>query len=321
MPRNSFLPSINVRENSFYSKNSENASRELDSTEDVLWKTPSLKFPPRPAADCWERRNRRLGEHNNEISLLLGHDGFITTFPKSDTSKTKRVIDIDEFVRNYVYIRENQTVSFKTSNSILLTRKDSTDFDRFSGKRKSKDTSFPPLEFTDEVIRCRGDPCLLSYNSTDMEDFYKLKGQRNSRKKKRKAKSRTSSRSMGFPPKHKLCMSSKKISEELSLPPKPSCSWKKELIEESIRPQPVKSTHIWEKYVLGLISKQTAQWIANQCCIGQQKSRLINFLDEKYEIENNAAEDGTATVYKLLSINDDAISPPMKKDKLIPTVD
>lgn len=295
MSRNSFLPTINVRENSFYSKNNENASRERD----VLWKTPSLKFPLRPAADYWE---------------------IITAFPRGDTSKTKSVIDIDEFVRNYVHIRENQILSFETSNGVLLTTNPGTDFHRLSDKNNSKDVSLPPLEFTDEVIRCRGDPRLSSYNSTDMEDLYKLKGHRNPRKK-RKAKSRTSSKSMGFPPQHKLCMSSKKICEDLSLSPKPSCSWKKELIKESIRPRPVKSTHIWEKYVLGLISMQTAQWIANQCCTGQQRSRLIDFLDEKYKIENNAAEDGTATVFKLLCINDDAISAPLKKDKLIPTVD
>ena len=316
MSRNSFLPTINVRESSFYSKNNENASRELD----VLWKTPSFKFPLRPAADYWERGNSRLGVHSNELSLLLGHDGLITAFPRGDTSKTKSVIDIDEFVKNYVHIRENQILSFETSNGVLLTRKPSTDFHRLSDKNNSKDLSLPPLEFTDEVIRCRGDPCLSSYHSTDMEDLYKLKSHRDSRKK-RNAKSRTSSKSMGFPPQHKLCMSSRKISEDLSLSPKPSCSWKKEPVEERIRPRPVKSTHIWEKYVLGLISKQTAQWIANQCCTGQQRSRLIDFLDEKYEIENNAAEDGTATVYKLLCINDDAISAPMKKDKLIPTVD
>lgn len=316
MSRNSFLPTINVRENSFYSKNNENASRERD----VLWKTPSLKFPLRPAADYWERRTSHLGVHSNELSLLLGHDGFITAFPRGDTSKTKSVIDIDEFVRNYVHIRENQILSFETSNGVLLTTNPSTDYHRLSDKNNSKDVSLPPLEFTDEVIRCRGDPRLSSYNSTDMEDLYKLKGHRNPRKK-RKAKSRTSSKSMGFPPQHKLCMSSKKICEDLSLSPKPSCSWKKELIKESIRPRPVKSTHIWEKYVLGLISMQTAQWIANQCCTGQQRSRLIDFLDEKYKIENNGAEDGTATVFKLLCINDDAISAPLKKDKLIPTVD
>lgn len=310
------MPTINVRENSFYSKNNENASRELD----VLCKTPSLKFPLRSAADYRERGTRHLGVHSNELSLLLGHDGFITAFPRGDTSKTKSFIDIDEFVRNYVHIRENQILSFETSNEVLLTRKPSTDFHRLSDKNNSKDVSLPPLEFTDGVIRCRGDPRLSSYNSTDMEDLYKFKGHRNSRKK-RKAKSRTSTKSMGFPPQHKLCMSSKKISEDLSLSPKPSCSWKKEPIKESIRPRPVKSTHIWEKYVLGLISMQTAQWIANQCCTGQQRSRLIDFLDEKYKIENNAAEDGTATVYKLLCINDDAISAPLKKDKLIPTVD
>jgi len=212
-------------------------------------------------------------------------------------------------------ISMNLSVIMFTSERI----KPSKDFHPLSDKNNSKDVSLPPLEFTDEVIRCRGEPCLSSYNSTDMEDLYKLKGHRNSRKK-RKAKSRTSSKSMGFPPQHKLCMSSKKISEDLSLSPEPSCSWKKELIKESIRPRPVKSTHIWEKYVLCLISKQTAQWTANQCCTGQQRSRLIDFLDEKYKIENNAAEDGTATVYKLLCINDDAISA-LKKDKLIPTVD
>ena len=317
--KNSILPPINDGPNSSLSKDGEGASREGNpQTLDFLWKNPSLKLIRTP--DCRGKRSRVLGQQRNELSTFLCQD--ITTFPTRDTSKTKRAIVVNEFVKNYVYIREScQDLPFEVtgSSSSFAIRKYGRHLNRLSNKNQFKEISLPPLEFTEEVIRCRGDPCLSSYFSADVKELYKIKGLCISRQQNRPTPSNVRAKRRGFPPKHKLCISSEKDVKLLSILMKPKCPRKKELVEDKIEPQAVKSTHVWEKYVLGLISKETAQWIANQCCTGEQRSRLIDFLDEKYEIED-VAKNGAATVHKLLAINDDAISPPVKKDKQIAIV-
>lgn len=46
--------------------------------------------------------------------------------------------------------------------------------------------------------------------------------------------------------------------------------WKKEIEENIFKMQVGKLVYLWEKYVLGFISKQIVQWIVNQCFIGEQ---------------------------------------------------
>lgn len=243
----------------------------------------------------------------DEERSFLGYD--ISTPEMSKATKRNRAIDINEFVRSYVHIRESQLPPLKPSMQRSLVKRDNRSLNYLLTEKKPKEISLPPLEFTEQVISKRGDPCLSSYFSTDMKKLYKLKGLSISKQRK---KDRSEAKRVS-PKKHRLCMPSETSKDELNFPSKSKYSWRKEPEETNIDRQAGKSSHLWEKYVLGLISKQTAQWIANQCSTGEQRGRLISFLDEKYEIED-VEKDGTATVYKILSINDDAVSPP-RRDK------
>ena len=299
--KHSSLPTVNGRRNSSFSKVDARCSqKQRHYATDFLWKNPSLKFPRTP------EQLERGKEYLNEKRLFLGCD--ISTPEMSKATKRNRAIDINEFVRSYVHIRESQLPPLKPPTQRPLAKRDNGSLDNLLTKKKPKEISLPSLEFTEEVISSRGDPCLSSYFSTDMKKLYKLKGLSISKQRK---KDKSDAKRI-LPKKHRLCMPSK-TSKELNFAPKFKYSWRKEVEEKNIDSQVGKSSHLWEKYVLGLISKQTAQWIANQCSFGEQRGRLISFLDEKYEVED-VEKDGTATVYKILSINDDAVSPP-RKDK------
>ena len=300
--RNSSLPTVNGRRNSSFSEvDSRSSQKQRHYATEFLWKNPSLKFPRTP--EQLERRKKHLDEERS----FLGYD--ISTPEMSKATKRNRAIDISEFVRSYVHIRESQLPLLKPPMQCSLVKRDNGSLNYLLTKKKPKEISLPPLEFTEEVISNRGDPCLSSYFSTDMKKLYKLKGLSISKQRK---KDRSEAKRVS-PKEHRLCLPSKTSKDELNFPSKSKYSWRKELEETNIDRQAGKSSHLWEKYVLGLISKQTAQWIANQCSTGEQRGRLISFLDEKYEIED-VEKDGTATVYKILSINDDAVSPP-RRDK------
>ena len=307
--RNSVLPSVNGRlDASFLKYRSSPSQKQHHFATDIMWKNPSLKFPKK---SCHlERRKRHLGEQRRDLDSFLGYD--VSTSQLRETEKGNKAIDIDEFVRSYVHKRESHLPLLKPSQRTLVQRNNIVPDCLFTSKNP-REINLPSLEFTEEVIASRADPCLSSYFSVDTKKIYKLDGLSISKEQKKKLKSKANAKRI-FPQKHKLCIPSE-TSKELSFTSsRARCSWRKELHETNTGEVAGKVTHLWEKYVLGLISKQTAQWIANQCSTGEQRSRLINFLDEKYNVED-VARDGAATVFKILSINDDAVSPPDKREK------
>lgn len=306
--RNSFLPSINGGRFSSSSKAAAITSQKHHHTTDFMWKNPSLKYPWRKQKD---RQKGNFAGLPNKPELFLGYD-ISTPIEMSEITARNRAIHVDDFVKNYACKKELELPSFNPQQRYLVKRK--TRMPEFvCAKQKLKEISILPLEFTEEVIRCRADPRLSSYFSTDMKKLYKLKNLSISATRTTKDKSSKAGSKRILPQRHKLCMPDEKANSKLKLPPKSKYSWRKEVEENTFKNQVGKSTHLWEKYVLGLISKQTAQWIANQCSSGEQRGRLVGYLDEKYEIKN-LEKDGTATVNKILSINDDALSLP-KKDK------
>lgn len=303
--RNSVLPSVNGRQDASFLNYRSNPSHKQHHSADILWKNPPLKFPKK---SCHlERRKRYLGEQRRD--LFLGYE--VSTPQLRETGKGNRPIEINEFVRSYVHKRESQLPLLKPSQRTLVQRNNIVPDCLFVSKRP-REINLPTLEFTEEVIASRADPCLSSYFSVDMKKIYNLDGLSISKKQKKKSQSKANAKRI-FPQKHKLCMP-RETSKDLVFTSKARCSWRKELHETTTREVAGKVTHLWEKYVLGLISKQTAQWIANQCSTGEQRSRLIDFLDEKYNVED-VARDGAGTVFKILSINDDAVSPPFKREK------
>ena len=301
----SFLPAVRGGRISSVSRIAAKECQEQSySISDWMWKNPSL-------IKCrhMERRKRNLGEPQNNPELFLGYK--IWTSKIGENEKRNEAIDINPFVMNYVHDRQSQLALVKS-----VSKRNSRSPECLFMKKEPKKILLPSLKFTEEVISCRGDPCLSSYFSTDMKKIYALgdlsinKDGKN--KERRKVKKRHA-----LPQKHGLYMPSG--NKEPAFRSKPKYNWRKKQDENDLpKDLPGKSTHLWEKYVLGLISRQTAQWIANQCSTGEQRGRLINFLDEKYKIED-VEKDGAATVYKILPINDNAVSP-VRKDKQTSTV-
>ena len=304
--KNSFLPAVKGGRISSFSKVAGACSlqKQRHSATDFMWKNPSFKYPRR--AVHMERRKSYFGEQQHNPELFPNYE--ISTPEDSEAAKRNRAVDINEFVRSYVHNRQSQLPPLRPPLRCLVKRSNILR-DCFHAKKKSKEISLPPLKFTEEVIISRGDPCLSSYFTTDMKKLYTLKDLSISKQRQKKEKSKRNVKPI-LPQKHKLCMPGE-ASKEKGFPLKSKCFWRKELEEMNFEDQAEKSTHLWEKYVLGFISKQTAQWIANQCSTGDQRSRLISFLDEKYKIED-AEKDGSATVYKILSLNDDCVSPPTR---------
>ena len=304
--RNSFLPSIKGGRLSSSPKAAVISSQKQRYVTGLMWKNPSLKY-------AWENhrngRKRHLTQLPNRSKLFPSYD-----YSAPETSEITATFHIDDFVKNYVHKRELELPSVKRQHSSLVKGKLGIEECCYADKKMLKEVSNLPLEFTEEVIHCRADPSLSSYFSADMKDLYKFKDLSISTKQRRnKDKLKENSKRI-VPQRHKLCMPDEK-SKEMKFPRKTKYTWTKETEENTLTNQVGKSTHLWEKYVLGLISRQTAQWIANQCSTGEQRGRLIGYLDEKYEIKD-LEKDGTATVNKILSVQDDIISLP-KKEKYV----
>ena len=296
--RNSVLPSIKGGRFSSSSKAAMIFSQKQSYATGLMWKNPSLKY-------AWENqrngRKRHLAQLPNRSELFPSYD--VSTPEMSEITTT---FHINDFVKNYVRKRERELPPVKRQQSSLVKEKMRTQECCCASKKTFKEVSYLPLDFTEEVIHCRADPSLSSYFSADMKELYNFKDLSITTKKRTNKDKLEGNSKRIVPQKHKLCMPDDK-SKGMKLPRKSKYTWRKETEENTFTNQVGKSTHLWEKYVLGLISKQTAQWIANQCSSGEQRSRLIGYLDEKYEIKD-LEKDGTATVNKILSVHDDIIS-------------
>lgn len=304
--RNSFLPSIKGGRLSSSSKAAVISSQKQRYATGLMWKNPSLKY-------AWENqrngRKQQLAQLPNRSQLFRSYD-----YSTPKTSEITTTFHINDFVQNYVHKRELELPPVKRQQSSLVKEKVGTQECCYANKKMLKEVSSLPLEFTEDVIHFRADPSLSSYFSADMKDLYNFKDLSISTKQPRNKDKLKGNSKRIVPQRHKLCMPDDK-SKEMKIPQKSKYTWRKETEENALTYQVGKSTHLWEKYVLGLISKQTAQWIANQCSTGEQRGRLIGYLDEKYEIKD-LEKDGTATVNKILSVHDDIISLP-KKEKCV----
>ena len=312
--RHPFLPFINGdRYSTSTAKRAANSSqKQPHAVDDVMWKNPSLKKPWKYQRETEE--STKFGDLQYKSELFQGYN--ISTPEANEITTKNRAAYVKDFVKNYAYKRESEFPKFNSKHSSRLGKKQQAQEWTIS-KKNTKALCIPTLHFTEEVIQYMGDPNLSSYFSSDMKELYKIKDLSISPgRRKNNDKSLKSSSRQVLTRKHALCMPDSKGST-LELPPKSKSFLRKKETEENIlKTQVGKSTHLWEKYVLGLISKQTAQWIANRCSTGEQRGRLIAFLDEKYEIKD-LEKNGAATVNKILSIDDDAITFP-KKEKFNP---
>lgn len=219
---------------------------------------------------------------------------------------------VEDFVKTYVDRRTLNSLDFPKSVRANEER-----------NLHAEKTGWPnyllPLRFEEDVVYSRSEQKRephTSFHKADMTNLYKpkemvsKKGCTKSSEKERPAHKPKSV----FITKHQPCLPEDSCKESQDF-----CKIRKRLranrvVEEKERKvNSTKSTHLWEKHVLGLMSRQTAQWIANQCSSGDQRERLIHFLDNKY-LEDYQQNGGTAKVNKILEVNDDAICWPIKRN-------
>jgi hypothetical protein len=217
-----------------------------------------------------------------------------------NTDKTK---DCREYVRSYA---NNRILGCRQeSESILLARRES--------KEKKNTSTKMPLKFTGDVINERSDRHLFSYPGTNSKALFIYKKSHNKRTKQNKHATHGTHGTHGITPRHQPCLPQVKSYSFVRPDPRYLHTGQSHTPEgEDMLPEKTNSISIWEQYVLSLVSKTTAQWIANQCSTGEQRERLIYFLDDIYD-EDEPEVSGAVSVRKLVDINDDCISVPKKR--------
>ena len=299
--RKSLLPFINVEQVTFSPNHYSIFNRKQCHKTESVWRNPALKSTRK--------------QHSLERKIFNAVDGRdrgckvcvasqMNSVPDTNSIQNSKFIDINDFVKTYAHNRI--LVPVKPQQSSVNPRKEK---ERVDSRKKRKEGNLIPLKFTKEVISSRGDLRYSSYATIEMDTLYKMENLSISNTREKGGKSKgTFKRSLVQ--KHKLCMPD--IMKETKFTPKVEYSWKRGAEETRIGTQQIaKSTNIWENFVLGMMSKQTAQWIVNQCSSGEQRRELIRYLDEKHQIEDTEKE-GTATVRKLIDITDDLVSPERK---------
>ena len=222
-PRNSILPSIKGGRFSSSSKAAVISSQKQRFATSLMWKNPSLKH-------AWE--NQRTGRNWN-LAQLPNRSQLFPSYENS-TAETSEIttFHINDFVKNYVHKRELELPPVKRHQSSLVEEKMGTQECRYANKKFST----LPLEFTDDVIRCRADPSLSSYSSADMKDLFNFKDLSISTKQRRSKEKLKGNSQRIVPQRHKLCMPDNK-SKEMKLPRKTKYTWRKETEEITLTNQ------------------------------------------------------------------------------------
>lgn len=245
-------------------------------------------------------RKVRILERGKMFSRGTQEDARNNTTPKSKEGKRKTPLktkDCRDYVRNYAN-RRILSREKENENVLLVERRE-----RY--EKKNADVEIP-LKFAGDVIEERGDIQLLTYPRTNSKTLFIYKKNFN--------KPRGSKREIrGMTPRHPTCLPVEEDYTFVRTNPKYLYNAQSNVPkEEDEEDETINSTLIWEQHVLSLVSKTTAQFIANQCSIGRQRERLICFLDEFYD-ERDPEVSGAGSVRKLVDIDDDCITVPKKR--------
>ena len=234
------------------------------------------------------------------------------------TESQVRSGDIHSMTRNYVDRRIGEPASISNIILAVKSRKKKTENKVLDLKRT---TEMPPLQFSGEVLLSRSDPILLPYNSGanhrliySYKHIFPKENKSNETKiVPRKVNEYTSTGKQHT--RHTVCLpKGKQVTRFVASKPPHRTAPAHHQDDTEVRNMDFnKTSHLWEKHVLGLISKKTAQWIASQCTKGEERERLVAFVDGKYDKEGETSSGGAMAVRKLLDINDDCLVIPKKK--------
>lgn len=203
------------------------------------------------------------------------------------TSSVEEKESFQDYIKNYANIRIFGSQA-KGENVLLERRK--------KHKESKKQNIKMPLHFTPEVINERSAPHLRSYPGPKADHLFTYT---RTKSKPRKLKP------LGIISKHEVCLPH--LSHERFPRPDPRYLHSNGVGEEDELVFDIpSSTAFWEQYVLSLVSKRTAQWIANRCSAGEKRNHLIQFLDTMYKVDFE--EDGAMSARKLLENDDDCIT-------------
>lgn len=212
----------------------------------------------------------------------------VSSGKKNETVCVSKEKEFKDYVKHYANTRIFGSRGKKEEN-VLLERR------RRLKENKNENTKMP-LTFTSDVVKERSEPHLVPYPGPNKELFmFKMTKTTKPRKLK----------PIGIISRHQVCLPCSNYVKFPIPDPRYLKSNGSNADEDQFFDIP-SSTALWEQYVLSLVSKNTAQWIANRCSSGQKRSRLIQYLDDIYNVDFE--EDGAITVRKLLENDDDCIT-------------
>lgn len=199
----------------------------------------------------------------------------------------------ENVVKNYVKHYTNTRIfgsHAKQAENVLLERR------RKLKENKTANAKIP-LMFSSEVVKERSEGHLIPYTGPSKE-LFKFKPVKTQKPRKLKP--------LGIISRHQVCLPCSNY-EKFK---RPDTSYLHSATpnsdDEELFFNIPHTTALWEQYALSLVSKNTAQWIANRCSSGENRNRLIQFLDDMYDIDYE--ENGAISVRKLLDNDDDCIT-------------
>lgn len=211
------------------------------------------------------RGSTRLSEQHDDNLKRVFHENFSTRRDTTSSGKeTER--NMEDYVKNYARLRYGNQEK-KPFKSIC---------------------KLPILSFEQEVLNKRTAPELQKYPGWPNHKLFEYKKYKTQPRKLKP---------IGIISIHETCLPLKKYNK---FPRQiPRYLYKEKTLKDDMEFLDLpSSTEFWEQYVLSLVSKNTAQWIANQCTTGSKRDHLIQFLDEMYNIDYY--EDSAIKTRKLL---------------------
>lgn len=274
-------------------------SQNTDKFQSLLLKCQTYRFPQETSSYLTTQPNSMLkrspeidkNQKKNIPRLIQDHISEVTAKKSRESSR-----NIQSIIKTY---GQNKMVKSLTSNNFLSKK---------NKQEKTVLSSMPPLRFSEEVLQSRGCSVLLPFEpGNSHRHIYKFKHlppiEDKNKTKINPSKTNRNIYTGKNLTRHLGCLP-KARQGSACVGRKPRLDFHRAQIQDKseINRDSENMEHLWEKHVLGLLSKNTSQWIASQCAEGGEQDRLIAFLDEKYGRKGE-----TVTVKKLVDINDDCL--------------